>query len=88
MGKYEFVGPVFEKTTEEERALKRCDELFEEFMAETERLYKKKLERVKWLKESSVDMLKRHDPNGLIILTASYLFGLDRGLELKKEFNS
>ena len=80
MGKYEFVGPVFEKTTEKERIQLCVQRLLEEFHEETEQINvkrHKKCESVKnWERWESLDIA--------FLMASFYLFGLERMYEVKE----
>ena len=81
MGKYEFVGPAFEKTTEKERIQLCVQRLLEEFHEETEQINvkrHKKYEYVKttWEKWETLDIA--------FTMASFFLFGFDRMREVKE----
>ena len=81
MGKYEFVGPVFEKTTEKERIQLCVQRLLEEFHEETEQINVKRHKNYESVKNSCD---KYVDVREAFVMASFYLFGLERMYEVKE----
>ena len=80
MGKYEFVGPVFEKTTEKERIQLCVQRLLEEFHEETEQINVKRHKKYEFVKKTC----DRYDNvREAFLMSSLYLFGPNRALEVK-----
>ena len=81
MGKYEFVGPVFEKTTEKERIQLCVQRLLEEFHEETEQINVKRHKKYESVKNSCDRWESLHIA---FVMASFYLFGLERMHEVKE----
>ena len=80
MGKYEFVGPAFEKTTEKERIQLCVQRLLEEFHEETEQINVKRHKKYEFVKKTC----DRYDNvREAFLMSSLCLFGLDRAQEVK-----
>ena len=80
MGKYEFVGPAFEKTTEKERIQLCVQRLLEEFHEETEQINVKRHKNYESVKNSCH---RWESLNEAFLMASFYLFGLERMHEVK-----
>ena len=80
MGKYKFVGPAFEKTTEEEKIRLCVQRLLEEHSEETERINAKRLRKYEFVKKHLKTYENVHEA---FLMSSFYLFGLDRMMEVK-----